>query len=105
MKWIEYNWLKLVAVLMLAAALMPVPYYAYYQLMNWVVVGAALMSALQAQHNGKNWTAWLFILVAVVFNPVDSLHLRADVWQVADIIAASLLVCALFIARPQISAK
>lgn len=86
------NWLQAVAILMLAGALAPVPYFAYYQLMNWVVVGAAGIVAWRAYEMNRLSVMWVFIFVAVVFNPLAPLHLRADVWQIVDIVAAVLFL-------------
>jgi len=89
---IKTAWLRTLAIVMLAGALFPVPYYAYYQLMNWIVMGAALTVAYHAYKARNEAVLWLFVLVAVVFNPVAPLHLRADVWQIADIIAILLFL-------------
>jgi hypothetical protein len=99
MKWIQYNWLKVVAIVMVLVAILPVPYFAYYQLMNWVVVGAAIVAALQARALKKEWMIWIFLFVSVVFNPIEPLHLRIDVWQIADIIVALLFIISFFIIK------
>jgi hypothetical protein len=85
------HWLKLLAILMLLGALLSFP-FVYYQLMNWVVVGAALVTVQQAYQRKMHALAWLFALVAVVFNPLAPLYLRADVWHIADIVAAALFL-------------
>lgn len=100
-EWLRDNWLKIVAILFVLGALAPVPYFAYYQLMNWVVVGAALMTAWQAYKQNSVWIVWLFVLVAVVFNPVAPLYFRADVWQAADITVAALFVISFFLVKPK----
>ncbi len=78
---------------MLAGAVVSVPYFAYYQLMNWAVVGAAAVTAWQAYKQNKEWVAWVMALVAAVFNPIAPLYLRADVWLAVDI--AAMLIFAL----------
>lgn len=99
MNWINNNWLKVVAIAMLIGALFSVPYFAYYQLMNWVVVGAALVTAWQAHTINKGWLMWLFILVAVVFNPLAPMYFQVDVWQIADIVVAILFLLSFFLVR------
>ena len=100
-QWIQDNWLKLLAIALALGALAPIPYYAYFQLMNWVVVGAALMTAAQAYKQNKLWLVWLFVLVAVVFNPVAPLYLAADMWRVADMVVAALFVISFFLVKPK----
>ncbi len=97
--WLEQNWLKVLAIGMVLGALFSVPYFAYYQLMNWVVVGAAVVTAWQALRQGSEWLMWVFIVVAVVFNPLAPLYFRADVWQIADIVAALLFTASFFLIR------
>jgi FtsH-binding integral membrane protein len=89
------HWLKLLAILMLLGALLSFP-FVYYQLMNWVVVGAVLVTVQQAYQRKMSALAWLFALVAVVFNPVAPLYLRADVWHIADVTAAVLFFISFF---------
>lgn len=85
------HWLKLLAIVLLLGALGNFP-FVYYQLMNWVVVGAALVTVQQAYQRNITALGWLFALVAVVFNPLAPLYLKADVWHIADIVAAVLFV-------------
>jgi hypothetical protein len=94
--WLNAHWLKLVAVAMLLGALYPFP-FAYYQLMNWIVVGASLITAQQANTRDRMFLVWLFIFIAVIFNPIAPFELRADVWQIADLIVAVTFIFALFI--------
>jgi hypothetical protein len=97
MTWIQNNWLTVLAVALLAGSIYPIPYFAYYQLMNWVVVGAALTVAWQAYKTNKTFIMWLFVFIAVVFNPIAPLHLRTDVWHIADVLAILLFVASFFL--------
>ncbi len=85
------HWLKLLAIALLLGALGSFP-FVYYQIMNWVVVGASLVTVQQAYQRNITPLGWLFALVAVVFNPLAPLYLRADVWHVADVAAAVLFI-------------
>ena len=89
------HWLKLLAIVMLLGALYTFP-FVYYQLMNWVVVGASLVTVQQAYQRNITPLGWLFALVAVVFNPLAPLYLRADVWNIVDIVAAVLFIISFF---------
>ncbi len=103
MIWIKYNWLKLLAIALVIGALQQMYAFpfAYYQLMNWVVLGAALVTAQQANHQNKMFLVWLFILVGVIFNPVAPLYFRADVWQLADLVAIALFVLSFIFLQPK----
>ena len=102
--WITLHWLKVVAIAMLSAVLYAAVMYAdggnplpvaFYQLLNWVVVGASIVTAQHASDKNKMFITWVFVILAVVFNPIAPLSMRQDVWQVADIIAILLFVYAL----------
>jgi len=101
MTWVRDNWLKVVAILFVLGALAPIPFYAYYQLMNWIVVGAALMAAWQAYKQNSLWLVWLFLLVAVIFNPLAPFYFSADMWRIVDIVAAVLFAISFFLIRPR----
>ena len=102
--WIIYNWLRLLAVGFLGGAYWlaisetAVP-FAYYQYMNWIVLGASLVTAEQANVQNKMFHIWLFLLVAVTFNPVAPMYFRADIWQLTDLVVALIFLISLFSLR------
>lgn len=105
MKWLEGNWLSILAIAMLAGLFIPLTPttitlpYAYYQLTNWVIAIASLLIVWRTKKD-QMWLAWIFVLVAVVFNPIAPLYLSAQGWQIADIVAALLFVLSFFFFKP-----
>lgn len=93
------NALTLVAVVLVLGALGPIPFYAYYQLMNWVVLLAGVSLALRAYKEHKTLVSALFVLVAIVFNPIAPLYFTPEVWQVADIFGAVVLLSSFWLLR------
>ena len=93
--WFGVHWLTLVAMITVTVAIgvADLP-FAYFQLMNWSVVGAAALIALRS-HNA--FVMWIFIAVAVVFNPIAPIFLRTDIWQIADIAVVACFFLSLFI--------
>ncbi|HEX3100129.1 MAG TPA: DUF6804 family protein [Patescibacteria group bacterium] len=98
---LENHWLKLLAVLMLLGVMTNYFPFFYYQLMNWVVVGAALTAAWQFKKLSYQWLSWFFVLVAVVFNPIQPLLLQQNVWRILDIIAAALFLLVVIFLKPK----
>lgn len=84
------HWLVCLAIVLLLVALAPLP-FTYYQLMNWVVVGACVTTAMTAHAHKKTALVWMLIAIAVVFNPVEPIHFGANVWKALDVVAAVLL--------------
>ena len=93
------HWLRLVAIIFVLGALYPHFPYAYYQFMDWVVAGAAVAGAFHAKRVGQELAMWVMVLIAVIFNPIAPLYLRADLWQIADILVAIIFAGSLFFLR------
>lgn len=102
--WLKENWLKLVAIVMALGALASFP-YVYYQLLNWVIAGAALLTAWQAHRQKNDWVAWLFAILAVIFNPIAPLYLGTGTWQILDVIAAVALALSFIVVRTPAARK
>lgn len=83
--------LKIITIIMLLFALADNT-YGYYQILRWIVCGVAGYSAyLEYQKNHYPWT-WAFGIIAVLFNPLASIHLDKDIWIVLNIITAGTLI-------------
>jgi hypothetical protein len=87
--WLQKHGLTILAILLALGALASWP-FVYYQVLDWTVAGAALLIAKRAHQQGQVWMQWLFIAVAVLFNPLAPLYIRQDLWRIADIIVAIL---------------
>lgn len=83
--------IKSITIIMLLFALADNP-YGYYQILRWVVCGVVCYSAfLEYQKNHYPWT-WAFWIIAVLFNPLASIHLDKDTWIILNIITAGILI-------------
>lgn len=86
--------LKAIAIIMLLWALADNPYW-YYQLLRWVVCGVSAYSAyIYYQEKNTTWM-WIFIIVAVLFNPIASFYFGREIWEALDIIAAAIIFVSL----------
>lgn len=93
--WFKDHWLRLLAIVMLLGALAPFP-YVYYQFLNWVVMGAAIMTAFHAFKQRNDLLLWIFVFAAVVFNPFAPFYFRQDIWRVVDVVTALVFVTSFF---------
>lgn len=82
---------KLIAAIMLFAALGRHG-YDYYTLLRWIACGVAAYTAFQAAQIKKVGWVIVFVIVAIVLNPVIPLHLKRESWAFFDIAAAVLLL-------------
>lgn len=94
--WFKAHWLTVIAIAALLGALGPFP-YVYYQLMDWTVLGAGLMTAKQAHGQKKAAVAWVFLIIAVIFNPVAPLYFAQNIWRVMDIAVAVIFASSFFL--------
>ena len=87
MEWIKQNWFVFVAALFLLGALGSWP-YSYFQLLRWVVCGIGAYSAYMTYERRRTGWAFVFGIIAVLFNPIMPFYLQKETWQVLDIAAA-----------------
>jgi hypothetical protein len=79
--------LSLILIPLLLACLLPMP-YGYYQLVR--VVATAAFAFLAYQERG-NKLLWVFICVALLFQPFEKIALGRTVWNGVDIAVAVFL--------------
>jgi len=82
---------KLIAAVMLIAALGH-HHYDYYTLLRWVACGVCAFTAFQAIQSKKFGWLCVFVIAALVLNPIAPVHLKRDTWAIVDIAAAVLLL-------------
>jgi hypothetical protein len=79
--------------------------YGYYMLLRVVVAAAALLLAGLIYQQAKSFTVWfgLFLIVAIVFNPIVPPHLTRGVWSNLNVAAAVTFAGHFFVrvARPR----
>lgn len=91
---------RVVAAVAAAVAVARLP-YGYYELLRWLVCAVAAFTAWRASELRRSGWAWVFIVLALVFNPVVPVRLRRETWAWADIAAAVLLLVSLATIRPR----
>lgn len=82
---------KLIAAVMLFAALGRHT-RDYYTLLRWIACGVCAYTAFQAMQSKKIGWLFVFIIAAIVLNPIAPLHLKRDTWAIVDAAAAVLLL-------------
>lgn len=87
--WIEKNWMKILAALMLFYAIGDHP-YSYYQLLRIVITGIAAYSAYLAHGTEDTFWKWIFIAIAIVFNPIAPIYSQKETWAIVDLITGLL---------------
>ena len=78
-----------VSAVMLLLALAPLP-YGYYILLRLVVCVAFAWTAFDFSQEGRAPVAAVFVVGALLFNPIIPVHLNRELWAVLDVAAAAL---------------
>ena len=71
-------------------ALAPMPYSYYMFLKIAVTACAGTISYLKFKSGGRDVLVWIFIALAMLFNPFIPLHFMKEIWMCLNIIAVLL---------------
>ena len=80
--------------------------YGYYTFLRWAVTVAALVVAWAAFTGFQHWAGWLFVGIALLFNPLAPVYLDRATWRPIDIASAAAFMggCAI-VSRPLMAAE
>lgn len=86
----------LIACLLLLIAIAPMP-YGYYQFLRIAVAIVAGMTAFSIFETNKNLSLYVFVAIAILYNPIIIIHFDKATWTPINIITALMfLIFALF---------
>ncbi len=77
-----------IAAIALLGAMIPVWPYFLYQILKFLVFGAAVYSAYLYHKEKKTKWMWIMIVIAVIFNPINPLYFGHFLWSIVDLIVA-----------------
>ena len=81
-----YVFIAVAALLLIALLTLPNGYYTFLRL----TVTLAAAFAAYSLWKDSPWLAWIFIGVAILFNPLVPVYLDRQIWTVIDVTAAGL---------------
>ena len=92
---LKENWLKLLVAGVLIGALWNHP-YSYYQFLRWITtIGSGYLAYKYAQTERFGWM-WIFISLAILFNPIAPFYLQKETWQKFNLIGAVIFLISVF---------
>ena len=86
----------IVSIVMLFLALCPDLPYGYYKLLRLIVCPTAIYLAIFASEHKKTKWVWGMGFIALLFNPVFSIHFYKLTWSFIDLVCGILFIIALF---------
>lgn len=86
---------SIITSVLLLIAIFPIKEYSYFVLLRWVVCFSAIfVGYFLFQEKRYSWV-WLMGIIAVLFNPIEPVHLNKGIWQVIDFVTAIIFIVAL----------
>ena len=70
---------------------LPLP-YGYYMLLRFIACGIFSWAAYIAFERNEEVLPWVFIVLAIVFNPIIKVHFPKEMWAVIDVCSGLFLV-------------
>lgn len=85
-----------IAVIYIAATMLfigaaPLP-YGYYMLLRFIATGVFAWAAFVAYKRKNEAFPWVYVVLALLFNPLIKIHLPKEFWAVVDVGAGVLLL-------------
>ena len=78
--------------------------YGYYQLIRFIALFGFLALAYMANEKGKNKTVFIYVFLAILFQPLFKISLGRQIWNIVDLVVGIALIISLFI-RPSIKTR
>ena len=79
--------------------------YGYFILLRWVVCGTSAFCAYLSYSLKRVLWAWLFALLALLFNPLAPIHLDRQTWGYFDVATGLFLLASIFFIKESLQSK
>jgi hypothetical protein len=80
-----------ISAVMLFVGAAPLP-YGYYMLLRLVAFGVFAFAAFIAFDRKNKSLPWVYVFIALVFNPIIKIHFPKEIWAVIDVASGVLLL-------------
>lgn len=98
------NFVKIGLAILLFLCLLDMP-YGYYQLVRFISMMIFAFLAYYEFNKNNSLAAFLFIGLAILFQPLIKLTLGRELWNVVDVAVGIGLIVSIFIKKPKIETK
>ena len=77
---------SIIIIVFLIIAIMPIKAYGFYILLRWICCPCLLIISNYYRLGEKNILSVLFLLLALIYNPIFPLHLGRSIWVIINIV-------------------
>jgi hypothetical protein len=89
------NIIKIVLSVLFLVCLFKMP-YGYYQLVRFIALAGFAILANNANQIGNQTGTFIYIALALLFQPFIKIPLGREIWNIVDVIVAILLIISMF---------
>ena len=89
---------KSVSIMMLLIAALELP-YDYYVFLRWIICGSSGYFAYIYFQDGFRKVGYVFLGIAIIFNPIAPFYLNKSTWIIIDIIVAGMFLISIFVRK------
>ena len=89
------NLLKIVLAVLFFVCLLDMP-YGYFQLVRFIALVAFSILAYQANQRGHQTEMFVYIGLAILFQPLVKISLGRQLWNIVDVIVGIYLIISIF---------
>lgn len=86
---------KAILAVLLLICLLDMP-YGYYQLVRFVAIAGFAYLAFMANGSGRQNEMFIYIALAILFQPIFKIALGREIWNVVDVVVAIGLAVSIF---------
>src|SRR5579863_4199593 len=70
--------------------------YGYYQLVRFIAMVGFLVLAYYSNEKGKKSYAFIYVCLAILFQPIIKIALGRQIWNIVDVIIGIFLIASIF---------
>lgn len=96
--------IKLVIAVLFFLCLVDMP-YGFYQLVRFVGLIGFVILAYQSNQKGKQKEMYIFLALALLFQPIFKIALGRQIWSIIDVLVGVVLLLSIFIKPKEASTK
>ena len=82
--------LAIIAIVILAIAILPLPVYGYYVFSRITVTLIAVYLAVQAYKKDNSSQLLFMVGIAILYNPIIPIHLTKPIWVILNMLTAAI---------------
>lgn len=79
--------------------------YGYYSLLRFISFGVGIYLVYLSMSMKQISWAWIFGMIALIFNPLFPIRLERELWAYVDVISGIIFLASIFYVRENLSSK